>query len=192
MDQTKFIMIGVAMFIFAMILPRMLKKLRGLATSNTGSLGLELVTDTVHAGERLGGKVDLTLQRAVQGSLKVSLLGKELSSNRGSDVRTMVEVFRVDQVLEADRAFPDAFNQTYKVDIAVPERDEILPHDDMLEHLEQDDEVPGGKVMKSFVKFAVKQGKAKRKDLKWSVEARLDIPGLDLVETQPIEMVLPD
>lgn len=150
-----------------------------------GKLILEISRSSANSGESFAGRIDLTTKKATRGFLKVSLVGREKRrTRRAGDDNDRVEwkeIYRQDQIVEETRDFPAGFHQTYQFEITAPTAAEARRGGAAIR---QAAEGLGEGTMGSVLKMAANAADMFQGRVYWHLEARLDVPGVDLYAKQ--------
>ena len=154
-----------------------------------GKLKVELSRDSASSEELLSGKVALEAKKPIQGSLKVSLVGREKrikrSSSKSGNSKQWVEVYRYTHVLEETRDFEAGFKQAYSFDLLAPTPAEVRSRSRAIAKGIDDAAGDSKGVMGGVLKGAAVAASAMAAgNIHWRVEARLDAKDVDLVSKQ--------
>jgi hypothetical protein len=154
-----------------------------IVRAGKGSLELHLPTTGVDSGERITGTVTLTTKKALEARrFFVALVGREEIERRdnsedGKRTETR-EIYRNEYSFLDGEQLPAGMNQGYDFELIAPGRDNID---------RGGDEISGGFQLDLG---GLTIGNDQRRRLKWAVEARLDLPGVDLAKSKSVRVNL--
>ena len=144
-----------------------------------GSIKLALAQTSFGAGQMISGSFDLLTKKAIQGNqLVVTLRGVKVTEYRDNDgdkkTRTD-EIYRDQVVLEAARQYPAGHSVRHDFQIPTPN---VQSPEFMNSGL-------GQTLVSAFRLLSDRQTR-----IKWKLEARLDAKGIDLADSQTIQLNL--
>ena len=144
-----------------------------------GSIKLALPQTSFGAGQMISGSFDLLTKKAIQGNqLVVTLRGVKVTEYRDNDgdkkTRTD-EIYRDQVVLEAARQYPAGHSVRHDFQIPTPN---VQSPEFMNSGL-------GQTLVSAFRLLSDRQTR-----IKWKIEARLDAKGIDLADSQTIQLNL--
>ena len=144
-----------------------------------GSIKLALPQTSFGAGQMISGSFDLLTKKAIQGNqLVVTLRGVKVTEYRDNDgdkkTRTD-EIYRDQVVLEAARQYPAGHSVRHDFQIPTPN---VQSPEFMNSGL-------GQTLVSAFSLLSDRQTR-----IKWKLEARLDAKGIDLADSQTIQLNL--
>jgi hypothetical protein len=144
-----------------------------------GSIKLTMPQTSFGAGQMISGSFDLLTKKAIQGNqLVVTLRGVKVTEYRDNDgdkkTRTD-EIYRDQVVLEAARQYPAGHSDRHDFQISTPNV--------------QSPEFMNSGLGQTLVS-AFRLLSDRRTRIKWKIEARLDAKGIDLADSQTIQLNL--
>lgn len=155
-----------------------------IAKSRKGKMTLTLTKGGYQSGEPVQGTLDVLLKKELDAQrFFVSLIGHEVEEFRESDGdrRTKThEIYRDEVDLEPGRVFPAGFEESYSFELTAP-GGEHMPkagNAGMLDGVELN--IGGVSI----------GGNNRRSRLKWKVEGRLDVKGLDVTASRSVQINL--
>jgi predicted small secreted protein len=141
-----------------------------------GSIKLTLQKTAFNAGETIRGSFQLITKKDIQSNkLVVSLIGKQvIKTNRGDKTETEHrEIYRNEVMIEDSRLYRAGHNAKHDFELPVPDpKSQELMNNPMIQKMA----------------LALRILGSTRSHMKWSVEARLDARGIDLVTSQPVSI----
>ena len=150
-----------------------------------GKLTLELTRSAANSGESFTGRIDLTTKKATRGFLKVSLVGRVKTRSRragqDNDRVEWVEIYRQDQIVEETRDFQAGFQQAYPFEVTAPTAAEAGRGGAAIRQVAEE---VGEGAMGAVLKVAAGAADMFQGSIYWHIEARLDVPGVDLYAKQ--------
>ena len=144
-----------------------------------GSIKLALPQTSFGAGQMISGSFNLLTKKAIQGNqLVVTLRGVKITEYRDNDgdkkTRTD-EIYRDQVVLEAARQYPAGHSVRHDFQIPTPN---VQSPEFMNSGL-------GQTLVSAFRLLSDRQTR-----IKWKIEARLDAKGIDLADSQTVQLNL--
>jgi hypothetical protein len=144
-----------------------------------GSIKLTMPQTSFGAGQMISGSFDLLTKKAIQGNqLVVTLRGVKVTEYRDNDgdkkTRTD-EIYRDQVVLEAARQYPAGHSVRHDFQIPTPNV--------------QSPEFMNSGLGQTLVS-AFRLLSDRRTRIKWKIEARLDAKGIDLADSQTVQLNL--
>jgi len=163
------IMAGIAVAIIAVVAFYLIRFMRG-------SIKLSLPRTTFNPGDTITGSFDLVIKKPIQGNkLTVSLIGVQVTRTyeNGKTHTRSHEIYRKDIPVEEARAYPAGHTARHDFEI-------IAPNTSAPEFLNS----PLGQTLTAAVQLLSNRNTS----LKWTVEARLDAKGVDLVSSTRVSI----
>ena len=150
-----------------------------VARSMKGKIELELAKSGFNSGETVGGTVTVTTKKSLEmRRLFVALVGCEVVERRKSDGNKDVdrhEIFRDEVNLEEAQQIPAGFNKSYQFSLTAPGQDTVGKGDRSLGGL-------------SIDIGPLSIGGDSHRRFEWRVEARADLPGIDLAKSRSVRV----
>lgn len=148
-----------------------------------GKIELEMVKTGFNSGEAVTGTVRLTTKKSLEARrVYVALIGYRITERRDSDGDKKTdkdEVYRDEFNLEADQLLPAGFDKTYEFSLIAPGG-----------NTELGGALPGGAMGTAIGAAASVLGAlgANRQRMEWKVEARADLPGVDIATSKKVRV----
>ncbi len=174
------VLVVIVIAITALYLIRMMK----------GKLEIELVKAGFNSGEPVRGRVTLTTRKSLElRRLYVALIGYQIIEHhdRDGDRKTRRnEIYRDEFNLEESQSIPGGQRKTYEFSLVAPGNNSPSGDATTEDH--------AGKALANAVGTAVKTlgalgalGSTNRR-LEWKVEARADLPGVDIAKSRKVRV----
>ncbi len=148
--------------------------------SMKGKIELELSKTGFSTGEVIAGSVSITTKKSLElRRLFVALIGYEVIEHREADGDKRTErdeIFREEINLEEAQQLATGFNKSYQFEMIAPGRDTVGSAG------------RGGGSGISFDIGPLSLGNNDRRRLEWKVEARADLPGVDLAKSKTVRV----
>lgn len=148
--------------------------------SMKGKIELQLVKTGFNSGEPVSGTVNLTTKKSLEmRRLFVALIGYEVTERRESDGDKRTdrdEIFRDEVNLEEAQTVPAGFSKSYQFAITAPGQDTI------------GNRGKGGGLLGGLSIGIGSLTLGNNRRLEWKVEARADLPGVDLAKSKSVRV----
>ena len=152
--------------------------------SMKGKIELELAKTGFSTGETVSGSVSITTKKSLElRRLFVALIGYEVIERRESDGDKRTErdeIFREEINLEEGQQLPAGFNKSYQFEMVAPGRDTVGSAG-----------TGGGLGGLGNVSIDIgplSLGNSGNRRLEWKIEARADLPGVDLAKSKTVRV----
>lgn len=150
-----------------------------VSRSMKGKMELELAKTGFNTGELVAGTVTVTTKKSLElRRMFVALIGYEVTERRESDGDKRTdrdEIFRQEINLEEAQQIPAGFNKSYRFEIPAPSRETV------------GNAGKGGGGLSVDI-GPITLGGNHRSRLEWKVEARADLPGVDLAKSKTVRV----
>jgi hypothetical protein len=166
-----YLIVGViAAIVIAIALYFLLRFLRG-------SIKMYLMNTSVNSGDVIKGNFELHTKKEIQGNrLVVELIGSKVTKHRKDNGETETrthEIYRHGVTIENQKLYPAGFKEKYDFKLPTPNSN---TSDSMNSEL--------GEALTAALSFV----SDRQTYVKWKVEARLDAEGVDLVDTEKVNI----
>ena len=142
-----------------------------------GSIKLYIINTSVNSGEVIKGNFELHTKKEIQGNrLVVELVGSKVTKYRNDDGETKTrthEIYRHGVTLENQKLYQAGFKEKFDFELPTPNSNKP---DSMNSEL--------GQTLTAALSFV----SDRQTYVKWKVEARLDAEGVDLVDTEKVNI----
>jgi len=155
-----------------------------------GKLVIELAKTGFNSGEQITGKVTLTVRKEIElHCLSVALIGNRLTKRTDDDGDEMThkdEIYRKELNLEEAQTLPGGHEKTYEFTFVAPGNNSLF--DDLAAN-----DGTGGAMTDAMRTVnrtldSVSSFGFNRPRLEWKLEARADLPGVDLAKKKKVRV----
>lgn len=166
------------------------------ARAMKGSLKLSLNQKMVRAGEKITGRLTVTLKKPILADrLYIGLIGEREARNHNHgnqrNSTRWVEFFRDEADILADQHLRAGFQETYEFELDTPSEAQVMNSADAM--LKALDSMPDG-AAKSLItgigSIAASAGNVLQGRKRWKVISRLETTGVDLAASERIHVSL--
>jgi len=148
-----------------------------IARMMKGKIEIQMSKTGFNSGEAVTGAFTLTTKKQLDVTrLYVALIGYEVTERRESDGDKRTErheIFRDEENFEESQSLPAGFNKTYNFALSAPGKDTV------------------GTSRSGGMEISIGSitlGGNNRRRLEWKIEARADLPGVDIAKSQSIRI----